>query len=189
MDKPNQERQKVTLMGLIMVILIMPLVFVFTLLMIFIVFIIPAPFEYYFYKKSLYCSELKIKYRMGITRTFGYKVYKFVRENEDLEFFVQGKERFCHLKSGNVFLLAPIARCYRYVDGEFYAFRQKNQPPIMLKDIKELYRNQMEEDLTNAEIRILVKERFFKPEHLRHAQEEGTFIFYKEYKDFCFIKA
>ena len=58
-----------------------------------------------------------------------------------------------------------------------------------LEDVKATFQNIIKEDLSTKELKLLVKEKYFKKEDLLLAKSDPVFVFYKVKQDFATIKA
>lgn len=149
--------------------------------------VLPSPIERLRYKKSSFCRDLSVKYTMGITSSFAYKTYPYVLENPCLELVVQD-EGYYYYKSGNVILVLPYYLEYIYAGGKWYMTMKHGGDVIEPKDVKPTFQNLIKEDISEMELKLLVKEKYFKKEQLSLAKEESAFVFYENKEDFKTLK-
>ena len=150
--------------------------------------VLPSPIERLIYKRSDFYKDLKIKYRMSITHSIAYKSYKYVKENPNLEIEVQ-KEGYFYYRSGNAILVLPYYAEYKYDNGKWLLTMKEGGDTVEPSDVKVTFQNLISEDITDKELKLLVKENYFKKEDLDKAKSDPVFVFYKDYKDFATIKA
>lgn len=150
--------------------------------------VLPAPIEVIIYKKSQFYKDLKIKYSLGITTNFGYKTYKHVKNNPNLDIVFQ-EEGYYYYKGEKNILVTPYYAEYFY-DGEKWQLTMKEGgEAIEPKDVKVTFQPLIKEDISGYDIKLLVKEKFFKKEQLEIAKADPVFVFYKNHKDFATIEA
>lgn len=148
--------------------------------------VIPAPVEMIIYKNSQFYKDLKIKYSLGITKNFGYKSYKYVRKNPNLQFICQS-EGYYYYKKNNSILVMPYYAEYNYKNGEWFLTMKEGGEEINAKEIKPTFQMLIKEKLEEYDIKLLVKEKLFKKEDLNAAKSDPVFVFYKNHKDFDVI--
>lgn len=149
--------------------------------------VLPSPIEMLIYKKSAFYKELGHKYTMSITHSFAYKSYKYVKQNQDLYIVVQD-EGYYYYKSKDAFLVLPYYAEYKYENGKWLLTMKEDGETVEPKDVKVTFQNLIKEDVTDKELRLLVKEKYFKKEDLERAKADPVFVFYKNEKDFASIK-
>ncbi len=150
--------------------------------------VLPSPVERIIYKKSQFYKDLGVPYTMSITHSFAYKSYKYVKQNESLELVVQS-EGYYYYKSGNSIWVLPYYAEYRHEDGRWLLSMREGGDTIEPKDVRVTFQNLIKEDISALELKLLVKEKYFKKEQLPIAKADPVFVFYKNHKDFAAIKA
>ena len=150
--------------------------------------VLPAPIELIVYKRSDFYKDLKIKYFMGITTNFGYKSYKYVKENPSLDFVCQSEGYYYYKGDGSV-LVMPYYAEYKYEGGKWLLTMKEGGEVIEPCDVRPTFQNLIKEDISGLELKLLVKEKFFKKDQLELAKANPVFVFYKNHKDFATIKA
>ena len=179
------------LLALILFIVTLPLVIlglvVFGLIYI-VTTVLPSPIERIVYKKSRFYGDLKCKYMMGITSSFAYKSYKYVKSNPHLDIVVQD-EGYYYYKSSGAVLVIPYYAEYKYEGGKWLLSMKEGGDTIEHTLVKPTFQNLIKEDLADVELKLLVKEKSFKKDQLHLAKRDPVFVFYKSHKDFSKIKA
>ena len=150
--------------------------------------VLPSPIERLIYKKSEFFRDLGVKYSMSITSSFAYKTYPYVKKNPDLELVVQD-EGYYYYKSGNVVLVLPYYAEYIHAGGKWYMTMKHGGDVIEPKDVKPTFQNLIKTDISEMELKLLVKEKYFQKADLCKAKEESAFVFYGNKEDFATIKA
>lgn len=150
--------------------------------------VLPSPVERIIYKKSEFYKDLGVKYTMSITHSLAYKSYKYVKANEQLDIEVQS-EGYYYYKSGNSILVLPYYAEYKCEDGKWLLSMKEGGEAIEPKDVKVTFQNLIKEDISDKELKLLVKEKYFSEEQLLLAKADPVFVFYKNKKDFATIKA
>ena len=145
--------------------------------------VLPAPIEIIIYKHSQFYRDLHIKYFLGITSNFGYKTYKYVKQNPNLEIVFQDNGYY-YYKSDKTILVIPYYAEYYNKDDKWQLTMSKDGEAIEPKDVKPTFEPLIKEDISDYEIKLLVKEKFFKKEQVEAAKQDPVFVFYKNYKDF-----
>ena len=145
--------------------------------------VLPSPIERMIYKKSEFFKDLSVKYTMGITGSFAYKTYPYVKKNPCLELVVQD-EGYYYYKSGNSILVLPYYAEYIFVNGKWYLTMKEGGDVIEPKDVKPTFQNLISADISEMELKLLVKEKYFKKADIEEAN-----VFYKGKEDFEHIKA
>ena len=150
--------------------------------------VLPSPIERMIYKKSEFFKDLSVKYTMGITGSFAYKTYPYVKKNPNLELVVQD-EGYYYYKSGNAVLVLPYYAEYIYEGGKWFLTMKHGGDVIEPKDVKPTFQNLIKDDISEKELKLLVKEKYFQKADLCKAKEESAFVFYIGKEDFATIKA
>ena len=150
--------------------------------------VIPAPIEVLVYKRSQFYKDLKIKYALGITSNFGYKSYKYVKENPNLEMVFQD-EGYYYYKTENAILVIPYYQGYYYENGKWMITPDEGKNTMEISCAKEIFAPLIKENIEDYELKLLVKEKRFSKESLELAKGDPVFVFYKNHKDFATIKA
>lgn len=150
--------------------------------------VLPAPVEYIIYKNSQFYKDLKIKYFMGVTSNFGYKSYKYVKGNPSLEFVCQ-EEGYYYYKSEGAILVMPYYAEYKRHGNSWLLTMKEGGDTVDVHDVKPTFQNLIKENLNELEIKLLVKDKYFKKEELLDAKSDPVFVFYKNHKDFISIEA
>jgi len=150
--------------------------------------VLPSPVERLIYKKSEFYKDLGHKYTMSITHSFAYKSYKYVKQNENLELIVQSEGYYYYKSSGSILVLPYYAE-YRYEDGRWLLSMKEGGDTIEPKDVAVTFQNLIKEDISGLELKLLVKEKYFKKDELLMAKKDPVFVFYKNQRDFATIKA
>lgn len=150
--------------------------------------VIPAPVEILIYKSSQFYKDLGVKYSLGITSNFGYKSYKYVKKNPCLQ-MVFGEEGYYYYKTENSVLVIPYYPGYYYENGKWMITLDEGKSTGELSGVKAVFEPLIKESLEGKEVKLLVKERFFKKSELDLARKEPAFVFYKSHKDFDSIMA
>ena len=145
--------------------------------------VIPAPIEILIYKRSLFFKDLKIKYFLGVTSNFGYKTYKYVKSNPHIHLVFQ-KNGYYYYKSSQCVYVMPYYAEYKYENGKALLTMKEGGDEISPDSVKPTFQHLIKEDITSLDIKLLVKERFFKKEDLELARRDPVFVFYKNHKDF-----
>ena len=149
--------------------------------------VLPSPIERMIYKKSDFYKDLSVKYTMGIRGSFAYKTYPYVKKNPSLELIVQD-EGYYYYRSGNAVLVLPYYLEYIYAGGRWYMTMKHGGDVVEPKDVKPTFQNLIKEDISKMELKLLVKESYFKKEQLDLARQESAFVLYKNKEDFATIK-
>ena len=149
--------------------------------------VLPSPIERMIYKRSDFYKDLGVKYTMSITHSLAYKSYKYVKKNEHLDLEVQS-EGYFYYKSGNSILVLPYYAEYKYEGGKWLLSMKEGGDTIEPKDVKVTFQNLIKEDITDKELKLLVKEKYFAEDQLLIAKTDPVFVFYKNKKDFATIK-
>ena len=152
----------------------------------FVTTILPAPIEIIIYKHSQFYRDLGIKYFLGITSNFGYKTYKYVKQNESLEIVFQDNGYY-YYKTDEAILVIPYYAEYYNKDNKWQLTMSKDGEAIEPKDIKPTFEPLIKEDISNYEVKLLVKEKFFKKHQRELARTDPVFVFYESHKDFASI--
>lgn len=179
------------LLALLLFIVTIPLVivgFLFFGILYFFTTILPSPIERIFYKKSDFYKELNTAYTMGITRNFGYKSFKYVKENEKLDLIVQ-EEGYYYYKSCDSILVIPYYPSYGYENGEWLISMDDGKSKIKVAELKPVFAPLIKEDIEKYNLKLLVKEKFFSPPELLLAKTDPVFVFYKNEQDFATLLA
>lgn len=150
--------------------------------------VLPSPAERLIYKGSDFCRDLSVKYTMGITSSFAYKTYPYVKKNPSMELVVQ-PEGYYYYKSGNSILVLPYYAEYIFANGKWYLTMKEGGDVIEPKDVKPTFQNLISADISEMELKLLVKEKYFKKADIEDAKKEEAFVFYKGKEDFEHIKA
>ena len=150
--------------------------------------VLPSPIERIIYKKSEFCKDLGAKYTMSITHSLAYKSYKYVKQNENLDIEVQS-EGYYYYKSGNSIFVLPYYAEYKFEGGKWLLSMKSEGAPNTMEDVKATFQNLIKEDISEKELKLLVKEKYFKEDQLLIAKNDPVFVFYKNKKDFATIKA
>lgn len=145
--------------------------------------VLPSPIERLVYKRSQFYKDLSHPYTMCITHSFGYKSYKYVKENPSLDISVQG-DGYYYYKTHDSVLVIPYYAEYRYSDGKWLLAMKEGGSTIEPRDAKVTFQNIIKEDISSYELKLLVKEKCFKKEDLDKAKRDPVFVFYKNHKDF-----
>lgn len=149
--------------------------------------VLPSPIERIIYKKSEFYKDLKVPYSMSITHSFGFKSYKYVKENKCLDLIVQS-EGYYYYKSGKSILVLPYYAEYKYENGKWLLSMKEGGDTVEPKDVKITFQNLIKEDISAFDLKLLVKEKYFKKEQILVAKADPVFVFYKNKKDFSIIK-
>ncbi len=149
--------------------------------------VLPSPIERLIYKKSEFYRDLGIKYTMSITSSFAYKTYPYVKKNPDLELIVQS-EGYFYYRSGKVVLVLPYYAEYIHAGGKWYLTMKHGGDVIEPKDVKITFQNIIKADISDMELKLLVKEKYFQKADLLKAREESSFVFYNSKEDFATLK-
>ena len=150
--------------------------------------VLPSPIERIIYKKSEFYRDIKAPYTMSITHSFAYKSYKYVKKNRNLDIVVQG-EGYYYYTSGNAVLVLPYYAEYKSEGGKWLLSMKDGGTPNTLEDVKATFQNLIKTDITDKELKLLVKEKYFKKQDLGKAKGDPVFVFYKNKEDFATIKA
>ena len=191
MERNHNGKTGKRLLALLLFIVTIPLVivgFVVFGTIYFLSTILPSPIERMIYKKSEFYKDLKANYVIGITRNFGYKSYKYVKQNENLDLVVQ-EEGYYYYKSKNFILVIPYYPWYKYENGEWMISMDEGKSKSRVADLKNVFAPLIKENIEESELKLLVKEKFFSPPELLLAKTDPVFVFYKNEKDFANIKA
>ena len=124
---------------------------------------------------------------MSITHSFGYKSYKYVKKNAHLKLEVQS-EGYYYYKSGNSILVLPYYAEYKYEGGKWLLSMKEGGATVEPKDVKVTFQNLIKEDISNKDLKLLVKEKYFSKDQVLLAKSDPVFVFYKNKKDFATIK-
>ena len=135
--------------------------------------VLPAPIELIVYKRSDFYKDLKIKY---------------VKENPSLDFVCQSEGYYYYKGDGSV-LVMPYYAEYKYEGGKWLLTMKEGGEVIEPCDVRPTFQNLIKEDISGLELKLLVKEKFFKKDQLELAKANPVFVFYKNHKDFATIKA
>ena len=149
--------------------------------------VLPSPIERIIYKKSEFYKDLKAKYTLGITRNFAFKSYKYVKQNENLELVVQD-EGYYYYKTNNSILVIPYYPRYEYENREWMISMDEGKSKLRVVDLKGTFAPLIKENIDELDLKLLVKEKFFKEHHFLLAKDDPVFVFYKNEKDFASIK-
>ena len=182
----NEHKKMNRFLALILFIVTLPFVIlglVFFGIIYLITTVIPSPVEMIIYKKSSFYKDLNIKYSMGITTNFGYKTYKYVKENKNMKIIFQD-EGYYYYKSKDSVLVMPYYAEYKYREGEWYLTMKEGGEEISAHDIKPTFQTLIKEDISSLDVKLLVKEKCFKKQDLSKARNFEGFVFYKSHKDF-----
>ena len=145
--------------------------------------VLPAPIEAIIYKKSQFYKDFGIKYFLGVLSNFGYKTYKYVKENKSLSLVFQ-KEGYYYYKTENAVLVIPYYDGFFLENREWMADTGTSQGSIKVTDLKSVFAPLIEEDITNLELKLLVTEKLFMKNQLEEAKSRSEFVFYKDHKSF-----
>ena len=149
--------------------------------------VLPSPIERLIYKRSDFYKDLGVKYTMSITHSLAYKSYKYVKENEHLDLEVQS-EGYYYYKSGNSILVLPYYAEYKYEGGRWLLSMKEGGEAIEPKDVKVTFQHLIKEDISDKDLKLLVKEKYFAEDQLLIAKTDPVFVFYKNKKDFATLK-
>lgn len=149
--------------------------------------VIPAPIEIIIYKNSQFYKDFKIKYFLGATSNFGYKSYKYVKKNPHLKMVFQ-EEGYYYYKGENAILVIPYYPGYFYENNTWMITVNEGKSAVPVSSAKEIFAPLIKEDLSNLELKLLVKERHFPKEQLSLAKADPVFVFYKNHKSLATIK-
>ncbi len=149
--------------------------------------ILPAPVEIIIYKCSRFYKDLKRKYTLGITSNFGYKSYKYVKQNPELEFVCQEEGYYYYKSSSAIFVLPYYAGYYKKGD-DWMMTMNKDGDEASINAVRDTFAMLIKEDISKLEVKLLVKEKHFKKAELKEAKSHPVFAFYKSHKDLRYIK-
>lgn len=152
----------------------------------FVTTILPAPIEIIVYKCSRFYKDLKRKYTLGITTSFGYKSYKYVIKNPNLEFVCQ-EEGYYYYKRDNEILVMPYYAGYYKKGDSWMMTMNKEGDEACVSEVHNTFAMLIKEDISNIDVKLLVKKKHFKKEELDMAMSSPVFVFYKNHKDFSRI--
>ena len=178
------------LLATVLFVLSLPFVligFVLFGLMYLITTILPAPVEIIIYKRSQFYKDLRRKYTLGITSNFGYKSYKYVKENKELEFVCQEEGYYYYKSKSSVYVLPYYAGYYKK-GNDWMMTLNKEGDEAKIEEIRPTFEMLIKEDISAYDIRLLVKEKHFKKDELDEAKSNPVFTFYKSHKDLKHIK-
>ena len=150
--------------------------------------VLPAPVEYIIYKNSQFYKDLKIKYFLGVTSNFGYKSYKYVKGNPDLDFVCQQNGYYYYKAEGAILVMPYYAEYKRHGDSWLLTMKEGGDT-IDVHEVKPTFQNLIEENMDTVEVKLLVKEKYFKKSELNDALGDPVFVFDKSHKDFISIDA
>ena len=135
------------------------------------------------YKRSVFYKDLKVKYSLGITSSFGYKSYKYVKKNPCLDFVCQS-EGYYYYKAGKSILVIPYYAQYLYDGKRWQLTMKEGGEAVEPKDVKVTFQYLIKENLDGYTIRLLVKEKYFRKDQLFLAKADPVFVFYTFYIGF-----
>lgn len=150
--------------------------------------VLPSPVERLIYKKSAFFKDLNVPYTMSITHSFAYKSYRYVKENPSLDIVVQD-EGYYYYTSGNAILVLPYYAEYKNEGGKWFLAMKSGGAPNTMEEVKASFQNIIKVDLSERELKLLVKEKYFAKEDVSMAKSDPVFVFYQTQKDFVTIKA
>lgn len=152
----------------------------------FITTVLPAPVEVIIYKRSQFYKDFGTKYFLGVLRNFGFKSYKYVKENQCLSLVFQKEGYYYYKKEGEV-LVIPYYEGFCLEKGEWIADTGTSQGEIRVSSLKAVFEPLIEEDISNLELKLLVTKKHFKKTELEAAKSDPVFVFYENHKDFARI--
>ena len=150
--------------------------------------VLPSPIEKLFYKRSPLYRDLGVGYSIGITRSFAYKSYKYVKANKSLDLVVQD-EGYYYYKTDKAVLVLPYYCDYKLENGQWRLYMKSGGESISPEEIRLTFAPLIKTDTRDMEFKLLVKEKYFDKSLLSIAKSDPVFVFYKNYKDFASISA
>ena len=172
----------------------------------FLIRVLPSPVEMLVYKKSSYYKDYKIKYRIGITYEFNYKLYnKLIKLNRDLSLYNISLDSM----SRDLVICCMDKIVVMYNVDSYLCFNDKNNTwdvsiddygldevyhedyveyteinPIIynIDDIINNLLHELEIDSSDKKILIAVNKMDFRKDY-KKAKSSDKFLFYKSYKD------
>lgn len=168
----------------IMIVLFMPFVIALILVMR-LIQVLCAPIEILIYSNSLFRYDLGVGYSLGITRSPAFKAYPYIKENPNLSLVILQKKAFYYESNGVILTHGPIAK-YHYVNEKwYYAPGKATDDPELI----EKFQAWIGEDVSDREIKFLVKRSHINPADLESAMNEPSFVLYGSKRDFATISA
>ncbi|MBQ8146156.1 MAG: hypothetical protein IJ039_05180 [Clostridia bacterium] len=143
--------------------------------------ILPAPVEIIVYKSSQFYKDLKRKYTLGITSNFGYKSYKYVKQNPELEFVCQEEGYYYYRSRDSIFVLPYYAGYYKK-GNDWMMTMNKDGDEASIDAVRDTFAMLIKEDISEYDVKLLVKEKHFKKSELNEAKSHPVFVFYKNHK-------
>ena len=150
--------------------------------------VIPAPVEILIYKSSDFYKDFKIKYFLGVTSNFGYKSYKYVKQNGEVDLVFQS-EGYYYYKTKGAVLVIPYYPGYFFEDGEWWFTPNEGKTHSKISELKATFAPLIKENIDSLDLKLLVKEKHFAEKDLPAAKSHPVFVFYKNHKDLARIKA